>query len=129
MFNHRLTWLVAGLVTGLVCGNAHAGGTDPGITTSQTRMVLTGTDFYLQKVPGTDKMRKVYYFNQLDVDHDGGLERAEVPKDLRGLRLHFLEADWNHNGRISPAEYWMWSRNLYPRYTSISHGRVGVWGR
>jgi hypothetical protein len=47
-------------------------------------------------------------FDELDKDHKGSLGRSDIPKDveaLKQLRAHFGEADQDHNGRLSPAEY------------------------
>ena len=47
-------------------------------------------------------------FEDLDKDHHGQLHRGDIPKDvpaLAQLRAHFAEADVNHDGQISPAEY------------------------
>lgn len=47
-------------------------------------------------------------FDELDKDHKGSISRGDIPKDveaLKQLRAHFGEADADHNGRLSPAEY------------------------
>ena len=47
-------------------------------------------------------------FDELDKNHKGSLSRGDLPKDvdaLKQLRAHFGEADADHNGRLSPAEY------------------------
>ena len=47
-------------------------------------------------------------FDELDKNHKGSLSRSDLPKDveaLKQLRAHFGEADQDHNGRLSPAEY------------------------
>ncbi|HEY4145583.1 EF-hand domain-containing protein [Pinirhizobacter sp.] len=47
-------------------------------------------------------------FDDLDKNHKGSLGRSDIPKDvdaLKQLRAHFGEADADHNGRLSPAEY------------------------
>jgi hypothetical protein len=47
-------------------------------------------------------------FDELDKNHKGSLGRSDLPKDVEGikqLRAHFGEADQDHNGRLSPAEY------------------------
>lgn len=47
-------------------------------------------------------------FDELDKDHKGSIGRSDIPKDveaLKQLRAHFGEADADHNGRLSPAEY------------------------
>lgn len=47
-------------------------------------------------------------FDELDKNHKGSLGRSDIPKDveaLKQLRAHFGEADQDHNGRLSPAEY------------------------
>ncbi|UPG93293.1 EF-hand domain-containing protein [Luteibacter aegosomatissinici] len=53
-----------------------------------------------------------------DLDKDGkGITRGQVPKDveaLKQLRAHFGEADLDHNGRLSAAEY-----NAYVNKSSV----------
>lgn len=47
-------------------------------------------------------------FDDLDKQHHGYLTRSDIPKDVEGLkqlRAHFMEADTDHNGQLSPAEY------------------------
>ncbi|MBB3227225.1 hypothetical protein FHW69_001826 [Luteibacter sp. Sphag1AF] len=47
-------------------------------------------------------------FSDLDKDNKGYLSRKDLPKDvdaLKPLRAHFGEADTDHNGKLSPAEY------------------------
>ena len=47
-------------------------------------------------------------FDQLDKKGKGSLTRSDIPSKpeaLRDLRMHFQEADRDHNGRLSPAEY------------------------
>jgi hypothetical protein len=47
-------------------------------------------------------------FNTLDTQHRGYIVRADIPKDvpaLKQLRAHFNEADLNHDGHVSGAEY------------------------
>lgn len=80
--------------------------------------------YYLRRIPGTNKARKVYYFEQLDRDGDGELSRPELPHAMRNLRLHFIQADWNGNGSVSPGEYQHYRQGTTPRYTAISHGLV-----
>lgn len=82
--------------------------------------------YYVQN-PGTPEARKVYYFNKLDRNHDGQLFRSEIPKDMRYLRLHFIEADWNENGRLSPDEYVLYKRGQAPQYAGVFHSIVYVY--
>jgi hypothetical protein len=47
-------------------------------------------------------------FSSLDTKGRGFLMRGDIPKDvpaLKQLRAHFGEADLNHDGRLSGAEY------------------------
>lgn len=47
-------------------------------------------------------------FDDLDKQHRGYLTRSDIPKSVEGLKLlraHFSEADTDHNGQLSPAEY------------------------
>lgn len=47
-------------------------------------------------------------FGKLDKKGRGSLTRSDIPGDsesLRDLRMHFREADRDHNGRLSPVEY------------------------
>jgi len=46
-----------------------------------------------------------YSFAALDKHHHGYLVRSDIPHSMRNLRLHFGEADYDHNDRLSPAEY------------------------
>lgn len=134
MLVHRLPWAVAvGLAAGLVCGNVQATGPEADAinvpTSSQVTAVVSQADYYLQAVPGTDQMRKVYIFSRLDRNHNGQLERSELPQDMHTLRSRFVQADWNHNGLLSPDEYLMWSHHQVPHYTPIYHGFVYVYAQ
>ncbi|HET8555531.1 MAG TPA: hypothetical protein VFL78_11960 [Rhodanobacteraceae bacterium] len=82
--------------------------------------------YYVQN-PGTPEARKVYFFNKLDRNHDGQLSRSEIPKDMRYLRLHFIEADWNENGKLSPEEYVLYKRGQAPQYAGVFHAIVYVY--
>jgi hypothetical protein len=47
-------------------------------------------------------------FDDLDKAHHGYLSRADLPKDVEGLkplRAHFADYDKNRNGRLDPDEY------------------------
>ncbi|KRE88332.1 hypothetical protein ASG87_06860 [Frateuria sp. Soil773] len=47
-------------------------------------------------------------FGDLDKAHRGYLDRSDIPKDvesLRDLRMHFNDADLNHDGLLTPDEY------------------------
>ncbi|HET6587221.1 MAG TPA: hypothetical protein VFG67_05555 [Oleiagrimonas sp.] len=79
--------------------------------------------YYVQNL-GTPEARKVYLFSQLDRNHDGQLSRPEIPKDMRYLRLHFIEADWSQNGKLSPEEYVLYEHHQAPQYVGASHAMV-----
>lgn len=76
---------------------------------------------------GTPQARKVYYFDRLDRDHDGQLSRSEIPKDMRQLRLHFIQADWDESGKLSPEEYVLYKHNQTPQYAGVYHAIVFVY--
>ena len=47
-------------------------------------------------------------FGDLDKAHHGYLSRADLPKEVEGLkplRAHFMDYDKNQNGRLDPDEY------------------------
>lgn len=44
-------------------------------------------------------------FAKLDKHSRGYLLRSDIPHAMAYLRLHFSEADYNHDGRLSAAEY------------------------
>jgi hypothetical protein len=47
-------------------------------------------------------------FDELDKAHQGYISRADLPKDVEGLkplRAHFMDYDKNQNGRLDPDEY------------------------
>lgn len=51
-------------------------------------------------------------FGDLDKGHHGYLRRSDIPKDvesLKQLRMHFNDADLNHDGRLTPDEYGAYS--------------------
>ncbi len=127
--------LAAVLALGLAAAPAHAA--TP--ATADARIVLApsaaGQDapasqrtYYLQRVAGTNKIRRVYIFERLDANHDGELSRSEVPRDMHDLRAHFIEADWSGNGRLSPDEYRMYHTHTAPLYTAISHAMIFMGG-
>ncbi len=84
--------------------------------------------YYVQRIPGTNKARRVYRFDKLDADGDGQLARSELPRAMHDLRSHFIEADWDRNGRLSPSECLMYSNHTAPMYTAISHGLIFMVG-
>lgn len=55
-------------------------------------------------------------FNALDKHHHGYLVRSDVPHSMKNLRLHFGEADYNHDGRLSPAEYAQYARTYHENF-------------
>lgn len=121
------------MAMGLACGQAH--GATPtadtviGLAPVRAQQTVSSQDtYYLQRIPGTRKARRVYYFNRLDRNGDGGLSRSELPRDMHDLRGHFMQADWDHNGRLSAQEYVMYRQHTVPMYTSITHGMVVKFG-
>ncbi|RAP57225.1 hypothetical protein BTJ49_11815 [Oleiagrimonas sp. MCCC 1A03011] len=103
---------------------AHAAGASVNIAQSTPQ---TTTDASSSRIVVT--VRKVYFFDQLDRNHNGLLSRAELPLDLRDLRRNFLRADFDHNGQISPMEYVLFTRGLAPQYAGVSHAYIYVYGR
>ncbi|TCV97115.1 EF hand domain-containing protein [Luteibacter rhizovicinus] len=58
-------------------------------------------------------------FSELDKDNKGYIVRKDVPKDvsaLKELRAHFNEADADHDGKVTSAEY-----NAYINKSSTQH--------
>lgn len=82
--------------------------------------------YYVQN-PGTPEARKVYFFKKLDINHDGQLSRSEIPKDMHHLRLHFIQADWDESGKLSPEEYVLYEHHQAPQYAGVSHAIVFVY--
>lgn len=74
------------------------------------------------------QVRKVYFFKSLDLNHNGLLSRAEIPKDMRQLRLDFMRADLDHNGQLSPVEYVMYANGTAPSYVGVEHAYIFVYG-
>lgn len=95
----------------------HAFAATPRTFIASIRPAVQATYFVVD--PGTPWAHKVYYFKQLDRDHNGQLSRAELPTDMRDLRLHFVSADWDGNGMISPAEYVMFRDHTGPQYAGV----------
>jgi hypothetical protein len=52
-------------------------------------------------------------FATLEKNHRGYLLRSDVPHSMKHLRLHYDEADYNHDGRLSEAEYVGYSGGPY----------------
>lgn len=130
---HTPLSLAAVLALGFAWGPVHAATPAADATISlgpaySQHSEQTGSTYYLQRIPGTDKVRRVYDFDRLDADHNGQLSRGELPKDMHDLRSHFLEADWNHNGQLSAQEYLMYRNHTAPMYTAISHGMIFISG-
>lgn len=71
-------------------------------------------------------VRKVYFFNKLDRNHNGQLTRAEIPKDMVSLRRDFMRADFDGNGQLSPAEIVLYERGEAPQYVGVNHAYVFV---
>ena len=65
--------------------------------------------------------RKIYYFAQLDVNHDGRLSRSEIPKDMHSLRRNFVRADFDGDGLITAQEYTLYANGQAPQYVGIYH--------
>ncbi len=97
-------------------------------TQQQARHKLGPGTYYIADA-GTPNAHKVYYFKKLDRNHDGQLFRSEIPKTMWRLRLHFIAADLNRNGRLSPAEYMMWKHHTAPEYVGIFRAYTVVFSR
>ncbi|MGN6226180.1 MAG: EF-hand domain-containing protein [Dyella sp.] len=53
-------------------------------------------------------------FSEIDTAHRGKVRRADIPKDvpaLRQLRMHFAEADMDHDGWLTAEEYFAYTQN------------------
>ena len=75
--------------------------------------------YYLAPIKGTRKLGKVYVFTRMDRNHDGQLSRSELPLELVDLRMHFVEADWDRNHRLSPDECRMYNEHTAPQYNPV----------
>ena len=116
--NVRTPITTAILTLGLACAPAFAGPAHPfmGPTTqTPSDMVQTSTRNLVVRV------HKVYAFDQLDRNHNGMLTRAEIPADMKNLRRNFNRADFDHNGQLSPREYYLYSHGLSPNYIGAYH--------
>lgn len=115
---------LAVLAAGVACGAAYAAQpvTTPTIAFGTAHpSVQAGKTYYRERIPGTDKVRKVYLFDRIDADHDGRLSRAEIPHDMHALRAYFLEVDSNQDKQLTPSEYrWfaMERANVIPAISS-----------
>lgn len=118
--------IAAALALSLISMDAFAATPNIDFNTGPARQVQSQAMFYIAD-PGTSQAHKVYYFTKLDRDHDGELSRSELPKDMHRLRGYFIYADWNQDGRLSPAEYVMWKHNTAPEYAGIYHAVVFVY--
>lgn len=49
----------------------------------------------------------LHMFDDLDTNHDGGISRSELPRDLIQIRTHFSDYDKDGNQRLSRDEYQM----------------------
>ncbi len=117
--NYRIPVTTTLLVLGLACIPAFASGPANNSLTPSHTPSLTSTSPQTEVI--VSRMRKVYFFKDLDKDHNGQLSRAEIPKDMVKLRLDFVRADYDENGQLSPEEYVLYSRGLAPQYTGVYH--------
>lgn len=115
--------IAVALALGLISMDAVAATSAIDINTNPTQQMQEQATYYVADA-GTLQAHKVYYFDKLDRDHDGQLSRSEVPKDMRYLRLHFIEVDWNENGKLSPEEYVLYEHHQAPRYAGVYHAMV-----
>lgn len=125
--------IAAALALGLGCGSVFAAQpetTTPtiGFDAAPPLQQQTGEGYYLQRIPGTQKARKVYLFSHLDSNHNGQLSRAELPSEMRDLRLHFVEADWDGNGQLSAQEYRHYAKGTVPKYVGVFHAQAFYYG-
>ncbi len=128
----KLHFIAATAMLAFACGSTQAAtSTLPATSASdqiapaQPRLQPEST-YYLAPIKGTRKLGKVYVFTRLDRNHDGQLSRSELPLDMVDLRMHFAEADWDRNHRLSPNECRMYNEHTAPQYTPFSHGMIAV---
>ncbi len=128
----KLQFIAATAMLAFACGSAQAAtSTLPATSASdqidpaQPRLQPEST-YYLAPIKGTRKLGKVYVFTRLDRNHDGQLSRSELPLDMVDLRMHFAEADWDRNHRLSPNECRMYNEHTAPAYNPINHGMIAV---
>lgn len=113
--------MAAALALSLIGMDAVAGTHPADITIpTTTKQALPANSFFIAE-EGTANAHKVYYFSKLDRNGDKQLSRSEVPTDMWRLRAYFVYADFNHNGRVSLEEYYMWKKHLAPEYTTVFH--------
>ncbi|HEX7339074.1 MAG TPA: hypothetical protein VF271_03975 [Rhodanobacteraceae bacterium] len=117
-------YVVAALLLALISTDALAAAPAPKPTSQQP---ITSATYFIADA-GTPNAHKVYYFNRLDRNHDGQLSRSEIPRDMVMLRTRFIYADFNGNGKLSPAEYIMWKEHTAPEYIGVYHALVFVYG-
>jgi hypothetical protein len=72
-------------------------------------------------------VRKVYFFDALDRNHNGMLSRSEIPRDMTQLRRNFTRADFDENGQLSQHEYYLYSQGLSPNYIGAYHAHIFVY--
>jgi hypothetical protein len=73
------------------------------------------------------QVRKVYFFTQLDKDHNQRLSRAELPSDMHDLRRNFVRADFNQDGQLSAQECLLYAQGQAPEYTGVAHAYTYVY--
>lgn len=119
--------IAAALTLSLFSMDALAATPATDVNINPTNQQVSRQAMYYVQNPGTSEARKVYYFSKLDRNHDGQLSRSEIPKDMRNLRLHFIQADWNENGKLSPEEYVLYAHHQAPSYVGVYHAMVFVY--
>ena len=125
----RPTTLAAAAAVGLFCSQAFAAKTvnPPAPTPSMQASADATASSDKPRIVVT--VRKIYYFDKLDRNHNGMLSRAELPADMGALRRNFVNADFDQNGQLTPEEYVLYSRGLAPQYIGVYHAYVYVYAR
>ena len=123
--NIRTSFTTLALALGLVCTSAMAAPVNTRAASPSFAPVSQATrDGY--SGPIVSIVRKVYFFNRLDRNHNGQLARSEIPKDMTNLRRDFLRADFDGNGQLSPQEIVLYERGEAPQYVGVNHAYVFV---
>lgn len=86
--------------TALVLGCALAGSAAAQATAAQAKRPAADSALASRTASPTKQP-----FDKLDKEHRDYLVRSDIPSSMRDLRIHYTEADFDHDGRLSRAEY------------------------